>query len=372
MKYLYAIIMGLMACLVLNGCLPVNALFLGNPDPKDMTRFEARKIKPGEQCFEFPIASGNWAASLQINDWTKDIPFSVNLTELASSHKVRSLLVIQNDSIRFAYYGQGTSKNDLHPSYSIAKSFTATLIGIAIDEEFIESEKELAVKYIPEIAHLPQSKTLTIEHLLNHTSGIKYGLTVDATIYYGKNWLKSLKKLTFETEPGCKQHYLNINVQLLALILQRTTKKYPAEYLQEKIWQPIEMCAEGIWSTDKKNELEKTYCCLGATAEDYAKFGRLYLNKGKWQGKQVFSETWYNKTIRRDTSNASSYNYNYCWHIGLKAYDDFMAIGLYKQHVYVNPQKNLIIVLLNNKENKLKAERVIWWNIFRQIADQVE
>ena len=78
-----------------------------------------------------------------------------------------------------------------------------------------------------------------------------------------------------------------------------------------------------------------------------------------------------NQSIKRDTSQGSSYNYNYSWHIGLKEYNDYMAIGLYKQHIYVYPKKKIIIVLLNDRENKLKAERINWWFIFRQLVDQL-
>jgi CubicO group peptidase (beta-lactamase class C family) len=155
------------------------------------------------------------------------------------------------------------------------------------------------------------------------------------------------------------------------LILNRATGISPSKYLEDKIWKPIQMCSNGIWSVDEKNQLEKSFCCLGATALDYAKFGRLYMNKGVWNGKNIISENWYNKSIERDSTNGSSFNYNYCWHIGLKEYGDFMAIGLYKQHIYINPAKNLIIVSLNDKEKRLKAERVNWWDVFRQIADQV-
>jgi len=108
---------------------------------------------------------------------------------------------------------------------------------------------------------------------------------------------------------------------------------------------------------------------MGATALDYAKFGRLFLHGGVWNDKRIFSEQWYERSIRRDTTEGSSFNYNYCWHMGLKEYGDFMAIGLYKQHIYVNPTKELIIVLLNDREKPLKAERVNWWYIFRQISD---
>ena len=171
--------------------------------------------------------------------------------------------------------------------------------------------------------------------------------------------------------PGTKQHYLNINIELLGLVLKRATGISPSKYLEDKIWKPIGMCSNGVWSTDKKKGLEKTFCCIGATALDYAKFGRLYLNKGVWNGEHIISDSWYHQSIRRDTSNGSSFNYNYCWYIGLKEYGDFMAIGRYKQHIYINPKKNLVIVLFNDRENPLKAERVNWWYIFRQIADEL-
>ena len=123
------------------------------------------------------------------------------------------------------------------------------------------------------------------------------------------------------------------------------------------------------WSTDETGETEKTYCCLSATARDYAKFGRLFLKRGQWQGKQLLMEDWVARSIHRDASAGSSEGYNYYWHIGLKEYGDFMAIGLYKQHIYLNPAKNLIIVVLNDEEERLKAERTNWPYILRQMAD---
>lgn len=336
-----------------------------------MYRFESNLIEAGNDCFQFYKSENLSNQLLKISDWSKDIPFFIPLDSVAQTHNTRSMLIIQNDTIKYEYYKENLDENDLHSSYSIAKSFTSTLIGIAIDDGFILNEQELVNKYIPELTNLPNADKLTIEHLLNHTSGIEYNFAVDATIYYGDNIMQSLKRIKFETIPGTKQHYLNINVQLLGLILKRAVGISPSKYLEQKIWKPLGMCSNAIWSVDKKNQLEKTYCCLGATALDYAKFGRLYLNKGMWNGEKIFSSDWYNRSIRRDTLNGSSYNYNYCWHIGLKEYGDFMANGLYKQHIYMNPNKNLIIVLLNDKEKALKAERVNWWFVFRQISDQL-
>jgi CubicO group peptidase (beta-lactamase class C family) len=357
--------------IILNSCLPPRAIFLAQPDDKDINRFRKAIIHAGNDCFEFKRAASPSGKSIKIDDWTKDIPFFVSLDTFAPKHNIRSLLIIQNDTIKYEYYGKNIDANQLHSSYSVAKSFTSALIGIAIDEGHIESENDLATKYIPELKHLPYADQLTVAHLLNHTSGIKYNLVTDATIYYGRNSLKSLHQIKFDSRPGTKQHYLNINVELLGLILKRATNIAPSEYLENKIWKPIQMCSDGVWSVDEKNQLEKSFCCIGASALDYAKFGRLYLNRGVWEGNRIFSETWFEKSISRDTSQGSSFNYHYCWHIGLKEYGDFMAIGLYKQHIYINPKKNLLIILFNDSENRLKAERVNWWFVFRQIADQL-
>lgn len=357
--------------LLFNSCTPFKSIFLGKPDDKDINRSDYAVIEASDNCFEFKRAEKQLGGDIKINDWTTDIPFFVPLESFVQTHKIRSFLIIQNDSIKFEHYGEKFNASTLHSSYSIAKSFTSALIGIAIEEGFIKGEQEKVIDYIPELANTPQAEKLTIEHLLNHTSGIKYSLAIDGKIYYGRNALNALDRIKFEHEPGTKQHYLNINVELLGIILKRATKMAPSKYLEEKIWKPIGMCSNGIWSIDKKNELEKTFCCMGATTLDYAKFGRLFLNEGVWGGQQIISKDWYDKSIRRDTTEGSSFNYNYCWHIGLKEYGDFMAIGMYKQHIYINPEKKLIIAVFNDGEKALKAERVNWWYIFRQIADQL-
>lgn len=361
----------LLLVISLAGCnMPLRSFFLGWPDDKDLTRSAYHEIKKGDDCFQFYRLPEGEYVEIKVNDWTTDVPVFKTIEGLAQDRKVRSLLVIRNDTLLKEYYGKGFSSDDLNPSYSLAKTFTSALVGVAIEEEKIKSEKELVVKYIPEIAIYPESEQLTIEHLLNHTSGIKYTFSSDARLYYGNNVFKEFKKLEFEARPGTKQYYLNVNIQLLGIVLHRATGVSPSKYMEEKLWKPIQMCNDGVWSTDKNDE-EKAFCCMGATALDYAKFGRLFLNKGVWNGKQVISEEWYDKSIERDTTEGSSYNYNYCWHIGLKEYGDYMAIGMYKQHIYINPKKNLLIVVLNDKEKLLEAERVNWWNVFRQIADQL-
>lgn len=239
--------------LLLVSCIPIRSFFLGHPDENDLKRFKGTIIHSGDVCFEFNKSAKSIGSEIKINDWTRNIPFFMTLDSFAPTHAIRSFLIIQNDTLKYEYYGEKYSKTELHSSYSIAKSFTSTLIGIAIEEGFIKSEQDAAVKYLPELENTPQGKKLTIEHLLNHTSGIKYTLETDAKIYYGRNALKTLRKIKFENSPGTKQHYLNINVELLGLILKRATGISPSKYLEDKIWKPIQMCSNGIWSVDEKN-----------------------------------------------------------------------------------------------------------------------
>ena len=103
-----------------------------------------------------------------------------------------------------------------------------------------------------------------------------------ATFYYGTNLRKAIKKLKLKNEPGKDFDYVSGNTQFLGLILERALKnKSITKYLEEKIWIPLEMEYDATWSLDRKrNGLEKTFCCLNARARDFAKIGRLFLNKG--------------------------------------------------------------------------------------------
>lgn len=358
-------------CLWWSGCFPAKGLFLGSPDYKDSNRFPKAEIAKSPSPFRFHESEQDWSRKIMVNDWTTDSPVFKPIEKLAEGHNTQAILIIRNDTILLEYYKGTTDADALHPSYSMAKSFTSALIGVAIREGHITSVNDKVKDYIPELDFHPYFNELNIKHLMNHTSGIKYDLPVDATIYYGKDIWKGIRKIDFDHKPGVKQHYVNVNSQLLGIILMRATGLKPSAYLEEKLWKPLGMESNAFWSTDKKNDLEKTYCCLNATARDYAKLGRLYLNNGNWEGEQIVDAAWVAESVARDTSEGSSYGYNYCWHIGLKEYNDYMADGLYKQHIYVNPAKNLIIVTLNRKEDKLKAERAKWRYVLRQIADQL-
>ena len=111
-----------------------------------------------------------------------------------------------------------------------------------------------------------------------------------------------------------------------------------------------------------KEGLEKTFCCINARARDYAKIGRLYLNKGKWNGKQIVSEDWVTQSTKIDTTNGTVGYYQYQWWLPTQT-GDFMAQGILGQYIYVHPEKNLVIVRLGKNEGKAD-----WWEILSSLG----
>jgi CubicO group peptidase (beta-lactamase class C family) len=203
------------------------------------------------------------------------------------------------------------------------------------------------------------------------TSGIEFNESYfnpfgdAASFYYGRNLRKEIAEMKSKTEPGTKFAYASGNTQLLGLVLERALKgKTVTTYLQEQLWGPLGMEYDASWSIDRKTDgLEKTFCCLNARARDYAKIGRLYMNKGNWNGKQIVSENWVNESTKLDTSNGSPRYYQYQWWIPTPN-EDFMAQGILGQYIYVHPTKNLIIVRLGKTEGKAD-----WWSIFTSLAE---
>ena len=131
-----------------------------------------------------------------------------------------------------------------------------------------------------------------------------------ASIYYGRNLKKEMLKLKLNPKNTNSFSYSSGDTQLLGLILEASLKgEKISNYLEEKIWKPIGMEYNASWSLDKKNGLEKTFCCLNSVALDYAKLGRLYLKKGNWNGKQILSSEWIEKTTKSENNKSGVWYY---------------------------------------------------------------
>lgn len=282
--------------------------------------------------------------------------------------KTVAFLVIQNDTIKYENYFNKYNQSSVSSSFSMAKSILSILIGIAIDDGLIKSVNEPITNYIPELKNNGFDK-VTIEHLLQMTSGLDFDesyispFSEASSYYYGTNVRNAISKLKLKKEPGQEFEYTSGSPQILGLILERVINgKTVTQYLEEKLWIPLGMEYEASWSLDrKKNGIEKTFCCINARARDFAKIGRLYLNKGYWDNKQIVSEAWVKKSTKIESLNGSAPYYQYQWWIPNK--NSFMAEGHLGQFIYVNPSKKIIIVRLGEKHGG-----VVWWSIFDRLS----
>jgi len=292
---------------------------------------------------------------------------NINLAQLDSTLQnspTVAFLIIRNDSLLFEKYYHRYEQNSTIASFSMAKSYTSALIGIAIAEGYIKNEQDKITDYIPELASKPGFGKVTIRHLLQMTSGIKSNESYyspfgqAAKIYYGRRLRTYIAHLKMDYEPGTKFAYRSINTQLLGLILERATKKSVTAYLNEKLWQPIGAEYEASWSIDKKkNGLEKTFCCINAKARDFAKFGRLYLHKGNWNGTRLVPAAWVEASTQIDTTQGSVWYYQHQWWLTNRRQRNFLADGLHGQYIYVNPGKKLVIVRLGKQPGKINWRR---------------
>ena len=334
-------------------------VFYNFADIKDYQKFQSRPLSASASPFNFQTTShGKFPKAIN----------NVSFDKYLESNKTVAFLIIKNDTIYYEKYFKGYDRQTIVPSFSMAKSVTSILIGCAIDEGLIKSVEEPITNYIPELKK--DFEKVTIKHLLQMTSGIKFNESYvnpfgdAAAFYYGINLRKQINKMKLKRQPGKQFEYVSGNTQLLGLVLERSLKnKTITSYLQEKLWSPLGMEFDASWSMDRKNNgLEKTFCCLNACARDFAKIGRLYKNKGNWNGKQVVSEQWVEASTKLDKSEGSANFYQYQWWLPTPN-EDFLAEGILGQFVYVYPTKDLIIVRLGKKEGKAD-----WWTIFTTLA----
>jgi len=298
----------------------------------------------------------------------------VTFSDFLDEHKTLAFIIIRNDTVLFEEYFSDYEDSSIIPSFSLSKVFISALTGIAIDEGYIKSTSEPITEFIPELLQSdPDFSKITIEDLLNMRSGIKFNegyanpFADMAIYYYGRNLTKYITKLKIDRSPDEVYEYLSVNSLLLAMIIERSTGKQLNEYLSEKIWQPLGMEFDATWSTDSKADNQiKAFCCINGRARDFAKIGRLYLNNGKWDGQQVVPETWVKKsmTIINDSKDSQGYPYTYQWRV--KEDGAIFAKGVLGQYIYVDPEKNVVIVRMGKKSSD-----VVWAEFFEGLCEQL-
>jgi CubicO group peptidase (beta-lactamase class C family) len=283
------------------------------------------------------------------------------LDELLARTNTTGFIVLKDGKIVYERYFMAANENLRFLSASVAKSFTSTLVGLAIAGGKIASVRRPVTEYLPELKGSGFDGA-SIQDLLEMSSGVNFtedpenpksdGNVIWRSTIAGDDRLTDYTKSMKSIEnPGSSFAYQSVNSQVLGWLVTRVTGQSLADYMSWKIWRPLGMEQDALWATDS-DEMEAAFCGLNATLRDYARFGLLFANKGKWNGRQIVPEEWVAEaTIPHGLQVQSgrlyrggALGYAYQWWTVPGVDHAFSALGLRQQFIYVNPAHDVVIV----------------------------
>jgi len=274
------------------------------------------------------------------------------------SLNTQAAILIKGNNIIAEYYAEGYNKDDLVTSWSVAKSFSSTLIGIAIDEGYINSVDDSIALYLPEWKTKPQ-ENINLKYLLGMRSGMDDhpGLGV----YFQGDMVSYSLDREISREPGITFSYSNEDSMLFSRIIENATGLDFQEYADTRLFDKLDI--KETWWTDKSGNT-LTYAGLDMTPREFAKFGLMIAQEGKWIDEQIVSQSWI-KEATTEFDNLASYGYQW-WTstisesgLGSARQDDypfFSALGLDGQYIYVWPEKDLVLVRFTKYQHQGNIE----------------
>lgn len=301
-----------------------------------------------------------------------DISYEMNgetrqLSEFLERTTTTGLLVLKDGTAIHEQYLRGETADDQHTSWSVAKSFTSTLIGMLLDDGSIKSLDDPVSTYVPELKGTAYGAA-SIKAVLQMSSGVafeeRYGrpgsnsafTLSDAQKILYRSWLigDSMNELLAAypalEEPGTRFEYRSGDTHILAWIVEAVTGQPFEQVVQDRIWQPLGMTSDATWIFDGSSDpMPIGFCCLQATLRDFARLGELYRLGGMWNGKRLLSAEW----IREATTPLAphmeagaatpTYGYGYQWWVPANAEREYLARGIWGQYVWVDEKAGVVI-----------------------------
>ena len=304
---------------------------------------DSRVIEAGDNVY--PLPNG---APLHVG---------VDVDAYMDAQRAAALIIVHNGKVRLEKYAMDFGPDGRWTSFSVAKSFTSTLIGAAIQDGYIKSIDDMVSDYIPDLKGSAYDN-VTIAQLLTMTSGVAWNEDyadpnsdvarfnshtaepgMDVTVSY-------MRQLQAEAEPGTKWVYKTGETNLIGVLASSAANKPLAEYLSEKIWKPFGMQQDATWLLGSTGH-EISGCCVQAATRDYARFGLFMLGGGIAGGKQVLPEGWITEATHKQVDiGVPGRGYGYQWW----TLDDgaYMAQGILGQSIFIDPNRQLVIAANSN------------------------
>jgi len=314
------------------------------------------------QQFDVKTIATSTSQKLENDTNYNTVELPAELVENLNDYQTAAFLIVKDGKVMSENYYEGYDNRSKTNSFSMAKTVTTLLVGIAINEGHITSFDQSITDFLPEFTNDPIGKQATLANLSLMNSGYEWDenyyspFSPTVELYHGPDVENFLLNRPFSATPGTFWEYSSASTQLLGTALLRALKKAGAaqslsEYLSKKIWQPMQMNDDALWHTDAKG-MELAYCCLNTNARNYAKLGLLMLNKGQWSGQQIVPAGFIEKMISPDAQPHYGYS---TW----LSYDHDPAYysfnGHLGQYIIVVPQHNAIIVRLGETRQKNDA-----------------
>ena len=277
---------------------------------------------------------------------------------------------MKDGKLVYEQYFRGNNEDSHAIIMSVSKSMASMLIGKALEEGFISSIDDPVVKYLPQLSESAYGQGVTIKHLLQMSSGVRWSedlddLDSDIVQSIVASLLGSLGEFSAsmvnEHKPGTYNRYASVNTQVLGMIIEASTGQSYQDYFQQKLWSKIGAENSAHIQVDSTG-MPLVYSGVNIVLRDMLRFGQLYLNDGKnYLGEQLISEQWVKESVQvqgdhlkpgvDNPASDSGFGYGYQWWIPLYPDGDYSAIGIYGQFVYVNPKHGVVIAKTSTYPN---------------------
>ncbi|MFN4167752.1 MAG: serine hydrolase domain-containing protein [Pannonibacter phragmitetus] len=320
--------------------------------------FATRTVAAGAQVQPLPSMPVSLEGEYTIGDAKLDLEGALEATH------TNALVVLKDGNLVYETYRNGSDENTRFLTFSVAKSYVSTLIGLALADGHIKSLDDKVTDYLPEMKGSGYDGP-TIRDLLQMRSGVdwlevyEFGSETQLTtvhdnslVGYKYRWCDYAAK---ESKPGANAaerpfNYATLDTSVLGCILEKAVGKTGAEYMSEKLWKPAGMANDAYWIMDGPPSVGREFfgAGLAATARDHARFGLMFLNQGKSNGNQVVSADWVKEATVPSEGNEPAgpeekLGYQYQWWTFPES-DAYSALGLFHQYIYVDPTNNLVIM----------------------------
>lgn len=306
-----------------------------------------------------------------------------DLFDYLADNRIAGLLILKNDQIVYEDYELGLVPSARWASWSMAKSVSSTLIGAALQQGLIHSLDDNVSRYVPALRGSAYDH-VSIRNVLRMASGVAWDetytdpnsdcrkLTEEQLQHHAGASMAFMATLKAAAPEGTVWNYNSGEANIPGAILESVTRKPLAQYLSETLWAPLGMESDATWWTESPGGLGLSGVGIGATLRDYARFGLFVEHDGVLHGHRVVPQGWFRDAATAQQVGGKRVDYGLLWWpvpVGDPVHQGaFQAIGIFGQHLYINPREKLVIVVLSARSKPVSAAPIRDLDAFAAIA----